>query len=189
MKQLTYAQLEELADRFLASGGADLDDVAAESGLAQLARSLRRRQRGSHIIGGGSRAGQSARELTADLPPARPAEWCHEQEDEQEDFIQDQEVQEEQAAGGVRELLDDFRALLDTHRLAARDRVTPRMAQIAAHRQREALARMGDLLGFENFQDLHRALYSIPRARRDRAPRRAPGGQQQRQAALWGAES
>lgn len=190
MKQLTYAQLEDLADRFLTTGGADLDDLPADSAAARLARSLRRRQRGSQIIGAG-RCGsdQSARQLTADLPPARPVEWDDEQEDEQEDFIQDQEVQEEQAAGGVRELLDDFRALLDTHRLATRDRCTPRMAQIAAARQRDLLARMGDLLGFDDFHSLHQALYSLPRARRDRAPRRAAGGQQQRQAALWGAES
>lgn len=187
--KLTFKQLEELADRFLASGGADLGDVRADSGLAKLARSLRRRQKGSKIIGGG-RPGSchSARPLTANLP-AQPVDWGEEQEDGQEGFIQAEE-EEEQARDDLRELLDDFSALLDTGRLAARDRRTVRMAQIAAARQRVALATHGDLFGFDDFQSLHQALYSLPRARRDRAPRRPPGKQQwQRQAALWGAES
>ncbi len=184
--KLTHQQIEALADRFLAAGGIDLADLNADS-LAELdeqGRSLRRRQRGSRIVGGGRPAScQSASRLTANLP-AQPVEWG----EEQEGFIQAEE--EEQARDDLRELLDDFSALLDTGRLAARDRRTVRMAQIAAARQRVALATHGDLFGFDDFQSLHQALYSLPRARRDRAPRRPPGKQQwQRQAALWGAES
>ena len=169
---LTYRQLEELADRLLAAGGcSDLDvlthDVPAD--LAQLARSLRRRQRGSRVIGGGRPgSGQSAKQLTADLAPSLG--------DEQEDFEEATASDEvEQAGDERRELLDDFRALLDTRRLAARDRRTVRMAQLAAARQREGLARMGDLLGFDDFHSLHRALYSLPPARRDRTPRELRG--------------
>lgn len=164
--KLTPAQLETLADRFLAAGGTDLVDDEFDAS----ARSLRRRQRGSRIIGGGRPgARQSPRPLTANLPPSRPAAP---EEDEQEDFEEATAGDEvEQAGDERRELLDDFHALLDTRRLAARDRRTVRMAQLAAARQREGLARMGDLLGFGDFHSLHRALYSLRPARRDRTPR------------------
>ncbi|CAZ88728.1 hypothetical protein [Thiomonas arsenitoxydans] len=176
--KLTHQQIEALADRFLAAGGIDLADLNADS-LAELdeqGRSLRRRQRGSRIVGGGRPAScQSASRLTANLP-AQPVEWGEEQEDGQEGFIQAEEEEQARDDLHLRELMDDFRALLDTHRLATRDRCTPRMAQIAAKRQRVALALHGDLLGFDDFHSLHQALYSIPPARRARTSRGVRGG-------------
>lgn len=184
---LTPAQLETLADRLLAASAADLSFLDAES-LTEFdgpGRSLRRRQRGSRVVGGGRPgSGQAVRPLAADETEA-PAD--EEQEDELElELAASSDA--EQAGDDLRELLDDFSALLDTHRLATRDRCTPRMAQLAAARQRIAMALHGDLFGFDDFHSLHRALYSLPPARRDRTPRRG-GGQQSGQAApLWGAE-
>lgn len=190
-------QLEALTDRFLAAHGcADLavltNDALAEFDMP--ARSLRRRQRGSRVIRGGRPgAGPQSKPLTANVPGT--GRYAEQEDAEQEgEFQQDQELAAAAAehcqaeSDARRELLDDFSALLDTHRVAARDRCTPRMAQIAASRQRIALAMHGDLLGFDDFHALHAALYALPRARRDRASRRVRMREAPRQADLFGGQ-
>lgn len=154
----------------LLAAGLDPADawLAMVDGLsAAQARSRARRMRGSMVIGS-----QRHGSPLALAPNSKPAA----QEDDQDDQEYEGFPQEQEAPGlepdGRRELLADFRALCDPARLAARDRRTVRMAQIAAARQRVALAlHGGDLFGFEDFHHLHAALYALPRARRERVSR------------------